>query len=164
LSIRTALEAICKHISGIDCLTPLKPEKLYEFFQFDLKTRNTLDLFEELIPLKTCSLGALMVFANREDTESMLNCVTLGMFVDEEMQRAKEKQHALENWTCFFCFSLEKVEDDTCIKCGQTRVASIKAKKQEDTHLEEKKRKKEEKEKKEKQEGKDEEDNTKKEK
>ena len=61
---------------------------------------------------------------------------------------------------------MEKVEDDTCKKCGQTRVASIKAKKQEDTHLEEKKRKKEEKEKKEKekQEGKDEEDNTKKEK
>ena len=43
LTTRTALEVICQHISGKNCMTPLKPEKVYEFFQFDKRVRNTMN-------------------------------------------------------------------------------------------------------------------------
>jgi len=134
LTTRTALEVICKHISGVDCLEPLRPEKVYEFFQFDLRTRNTLELYNDLQPLKTSSVGQLIDFAKNYSASGMLNCVSLGMFVDEEQQRFLARKHAAENWTCFFCFSLEKVEDTSCNKCGQTRAATQKAKRQEDQH------------------------------
>ena len=145
LTIRTALEVICKRISGVDCLALLKPEKMYEFFQFDLMVRNTLDLFPETQHLKTCSLGQLIVFANRESTSGELNCVSVGMFVDEEAQRAMKRKHDAENWTCFFCYALQKNEDDACTKCGQLKIDSEKSKRQEDRRLEKKKREKEEK-------------------
>ena len=118
-------------------------EKVYEFFQFDGKTRNTLDLFTDLIPLKTCSLGTLIVFGNSQSATGCLNCVSLGMFVDEEAQRALARKHAAENWTCFFCYALQKIEDDACLKCGQLRSATNKSKKQEEDRKAAKKKEKE---------------------
>ena len=138
LTTRTALEVICKHISGVDCLHQNTPEKIYNFFQFDLRTRNTMELHDELRPLLTCSVGTLIDFAKNYSSTGTLNCISLGMFVDDEKARFVARKHAAENWTCFFCYSLEKIEDESCTNCGQSRKATDAAKRQEDIHNKEK--------------------------
>ena len=54
------------------------------------------------------------------------------MFVDQEQARYLARKHAAENWTCFFCFSLEKIENNSCQKRGQTKNATDKSKKQQE--------------------------------
>ena len=68
------------------------------------------------------------------------------MFVDQEQARYLARKHAAENWTCFFCFSLEKIENDSCQKCGQTKNATDKSKKQQEREQEMKVKEKERKE------------------
>ena len=46
-----------------------------------------------------------------------------------------ERKRERENWTCFLCFELNKVEENTtCKKCGQSKAASEKGKRLEDAN------------------------------
>ena len=129
------MELVCTYVSGDSASAPIQPTRLFQFLRHDLQVRNTLSPFEDLKPLLDCSLGKLVQFAEDQTADGTLNTVSMSIFIDEEKARFEKRKRDRENWTCFFCFELNRVDENpTCKKCGQTKAESDKGRRLEDQH------------------------------